>query len=192
LAQNLRSEAVQTGRFPLSIQRALRKENFIAHASVSAIELSVGGAISNWMMKSVDHAIRAIRGTVFSLAAISLAGCYATGSQLNSDATNSTANVFPTHYKSDLLAFYRTYLNDPTRVRDAGISEPMLKDFGPISRYIVCVRYNARKTNGEYAGSKVNVAIYLGGKFSQLGDPKSDACATVAYQPFPELERLTR
>jgi hypothetical protein len=146
------------------------------------------------MKSSVDRALFVgRRAALLLLVAISLVSCYATGSQpVDSGTTNSTANVFPTNYKSDLLAFYRTYLNDPTRVRDAGISEPMLKDLGPISRYVVCVRYNARKSNGEYAGSKVNVAIYLGGKFTQLGDPKSDACATVAYQPFPELEQLAR
>jgi hypothetical protein len=145
------------------------------------------------MMTSVDRAsIVGCRAALLSLIAISLAACYATGSQPYDETTNSTANAFPVNYKSDLLAFYRTYLNDPTRVRDAAISEPMLKDIGPTTRYVVCVRYNARKGNGEYAGSKVNVAIYLGGKFNQLGDPKSDACATVAYQPFPELEQLTR
>ncbi len=40
-------------------------------------------------------------------------------------------NVFPADYKNDLLAFMRTYLNDPTRVRAAAVSQPMLKSLGP-------------------------------------------------------------
>jgi len=37
------------------------------------------------------------------------------------------ANVYPDNYKADILAFLRTYLNDPAQIRSAAISEPALK-----------------------------------------------------------------
>ena len=36
-------------------------------------------------------------------------------------------NVFPQNYKTDLMAFLRTYLNDPSHVRGAAVSLPQLK-----------------------------------------------------------------
>jgi hypothetical protein len=107
-------------------------------------------------------------------------------------ATDAAANAYPSSYKSDLLAFLRTYLNDPTRVRDAAIAEPVLRPIGHANRYVVCVRYNARKASGEYGGPKENAAVYIGGKFNQLVEAKGDVCAGAIYQPFPELQHLTR
>jgi hypothetical protein len=107
-------------------------------------------------------------------------------------ATDAAANAYPAAYKSDLLAFLRTYLNDPTHVRDASIAGPVLKPIGRTNRYVVCVRYNARKANGEYGGPKDSAAVYIGGKFNQLVEAKGEVCAGAVYQPFPELEHLTR
>ena len=33
-------------------------------------------------------------------------------------------NVYPQRYRQDLLAFLRTYLNDPSHVRSAAVSQP--------------------------------------------------------------------
>ena len=45
-----------------------------------------------------------------------------------------------------------TYLNDPRGVRDAFVSEPTKRTLESIERYTVCLRYNPRKSNGQYAG----------------------------------------
>ena len=37
---------------------------------------------------------------------------------------DARANVYPENYKSDLLGFLHSYINDPTKIRDAAISEP--------------------------------------------------------------------
>jgi hypothetical protein len=103
-------------------------------------------------------------------------------------------NVFPQSYKTDLLAFLRTYLNDPTHVRSASVSQPTLKPIGPGERYIACARYNAR-VDGKYAGSKVGAAIYVAGKLDRFLDGPKDVqelCKDAVYAPFPELEKLTR
>ena len=47
-------------------------------------------------------------------------------------------------YRADIVAFMRTYLNDPTGVRDAFISEPALRTLESADRYTVCLRYTAR------------------------------------------------
>jgi hypothetical protein len=103
-------------------------------------------------------------------------------------------NVNPQNYKRDLLAFLRTYLNDPSHIRNAGVSQPQLKTVGPAQRYVACVRYNARDSIGKYAGPKNGAAIYLSGKLDRFLDGKQAQpfCKDVAYAPFPELERLTR
>ena len=41
------------------------------------------------------------------------------------------------------------YLNDPTGIRDAGISDPALKSVGNLQRYVVCLRFNAKKRDAK-------------------------------------------
>jgi len=49
-------------------------------------------------------------------------------------------NAYPANYKSDILAAMHAYLNDPTGIRDAAISEPALKSSGNATRYMVCLK----------------------------------------------------
>jgi hypothetical protein len=61
------------------------------------------------------------------LLALGVGGCAWTG---GSDGLSYTSDrgvenqTYPANYRSELLALLRTYLNDPTGVREAGISEP--------------------------------------------------------------------
>jgi hypothetical protein len=105
---------------------------------------------------------------------------------------NMTANIEPVNYKADTLAFLRTYLNDPTGIREASISQPVLKTVGSQFRYVACLRFNAKKSNGEYAGSKDRMAVFLSGRFDTLSENVRDQCKDAVYEPFPELERLSR
>ena len=103
-------------------------------------------------------------------------------------------NVFPQNYRTDLMAFMRTYLNDPSRIRNAAVSQPQLKNVGPGERYIACVRYNAR-VDGKYPGPKDGAAVYASGKLDRFLDSPIEVqafCKGAAYAPFPELETLTR
>jgi hypothetical protein len=100
--------------------------------------------------------------------------------------------VYPTNYKAELLAFLRTYLNDPSNIREAAISEPVARVLGTETRYIVCLRYETRRTSGEYAPSRERLAIYYGGRFDRFLESAREQCAAATYQPFPELERLSR
>jgi hypothetical protein len=131
------------------------------------------------------------------LGALILAGCSTdlgpTPAELK--ARWDAQNVFPASYKNDLLAFLRTYLNNPEHIRAAAVSPPALKMVGPGERYIACVRYNARDNEGHYAGPKDGAAVYVSGKLDHFVDqPRAvkELCKDAALAPFPELERLTR
>ncbi len=68
------------------------------------------------------------------------------------DGEDGGIHAFPDHYKADILAAMHAYLNDPTGIRDASISEPMLKSVPSGTRYLVCLRFNGKQNNGTYAG----------------------------------------
>ena len=103
-------------------------------------------------------------------------------------------NIFPQYYKNDLLAFLRTYLNDPEKVRAAQVSQPIRKTVGPGERFVACVRYRAR-TDGKYGAAKDGAATFVSGKLDRFYDLAAEVlalCKDVPLEPFPELEKLTR
>lgn len=127
--------------------------------------------------------------------ALALAGCGKTLDELSSDqrkADWSAANVYPADYRAELIAYLRTYLNDPIGVREAAISEPALRPIGQGDRYIVCVRFNAKRPGGDYVGAKDHLVIYAGGKLDRYVESAGESCKNAPYAAFPELERLTR
>ena len=103
-------------------------------------------------------------------------------------------NAYPANYKSDILAAMHAYLNDPTGIHDASIAQPVLKSagFGKPARYVVCLRFNAKKNATDYAGVKELAALFLAGRFDQFVDTPKEQCADAAYAPFPELGTLSR
>src|SRR5512136_1630886 len=101
-------------------------------------------------MRSVRIRRLALLGA--AVATVALGGC---ATEVGPSASELKArweaqNVYPQGYRQDLLAFLRTYLNDPSHVRGAAVSQPQLKVVGPGERYVACVRYNARNTDGKY------------------------------------------
>ena len=110
------------------------------------------------------------------------------------DGDDGGIHAFPDHYKADILAAMHAYLNDPSGIRDASVSEPMLKSVPGGTRYIVCLRFNGKQNNGTYAGEKQIAAVFLAGRFDDFLDPTAarEPCNGVAYSPFPELEKLQR
>jgi hypothetical protein len=100
-------------------------------------------------------------------------------------------NVFPDNYRAEILAYQRSYLNDPTGIRSAAITQPALRKVGSVERYAVCVRFNAKAAGGTYTGVREHLVIFLAGKLDQMAATREE-CNGAAYEPFPELERLTR
>ena len=103
----------------------------------------------------------------------------------------ASVNIVPESYRAEIVAYQRSYLNDPSGIRQAGISQPALKNVGVGERYVVCVRFDAKGANGAYTGVREYLAIFLAGKLDQMGQTR-EQCKDASYQPFPELERLTR
>jgi len=125
-------------------------------------------------------------------AAVALAAC--TVARLSGDEPNDgedPRNPQPANYRSEILAALRIYLNNPVEIRDAGISAPLLMRIGLRDRYVVCLRLNARKSEG-FVGSKDYVAVFVAGRLDQVVEAKREQCATAEFQPFPEAEKLAR
>jgi hypothetical protein len=138
--------------------------------------------------------------------AILLADCAGSGSRR--EEREARINLVPENYKTDILAALHAYVADPTNIRDAYISEPAIKPVaGGQNRYVACVRFNAKNSDGRYTGSRDIVAIFAAGRFDQFLDQTllanqpnqsgsativKDTCGQADYKRFPELETLAR
>ena len=111
-------------------------------------------------------------------------------SSSSSKQSGESPNAFPADYKNEILLTMTSTLDDPTNVRDAYITEPMLRRAGNEERYIVCVRSDSRKANKHYTGSKDRIGYFYAGHLTQLVEASKEQCGSAAYKPFPELEKL--
>ncbi len=142
-----------------------------------------------------------MRCIVFAIAVV-LGACSNFEAMREAADRHEAANtVYPQNYKAEILSFMRTYLNDPTQVREAYISDPIIKMADSVNRYIVCLRYNAKKSGGQYAGSKDSIVTFRQGRLDRIIDSSRDprearetreVCKDVAMKPFVELQQLTR
>jgi hypothetical protein len=99
---------------------------------------------------------------------------------------------FPSNYRSEELAFMRTYLNNPVGVRDAAMAEPTLHDVNGRSRYVGCLRYTARDADGSYREPRDRAILFVNGRLDRAVENAAELCAGAAFAPFPELEKITR
>jgi len=99
-------------------------------------------------------------------------------------------NVYPTNYKSDILAAMHAYLNNPSGIRDAAISEPVLKSSGNVDRYVACLRFTPKKNVSEYGTTREIAAVFMAGRLDRFVDLPKGECNGVAYAAFPELQNL--
>jgi hypothetical protein len=101
------------------------------------------------------------------------------------------ANLVPTDYRKDIIEIVTRLVDDPTNIRDAGITEPKLEPMpGGDARYMICVRFNPRNANHDYIGMVERVGYFYGGKLNQLVKAEQGQCKAAAYGPFPELEKI--
>jgi hypothetical protein len=124
-------------------------------------------------------------GLLFSLP-LTLGAC---GHSLGVDA-EAGMNTYPTNYKADILAGMRAYLKTPAGIRDAALSEPVLKTSGTGTLYIACLRFTPIKNATDYAPPKEIAAIFMAGRLDRFVDVPKDECTGVSYAAFPELQKL--
>lgn len=125
-----------------------------------------------------------------SLCLLSVFALVAAGCSSSSKTPEANPNVFPSSYKDEILNTMTTLLDDPTNVRDAYISDPVLHTVGKDQRYTVCVRSDSRDANKQYLGRKDRIAFFYAGQLNQLIEATKEQCGNAAYKPFPELEKL--
>jgi hypothetical protein len=99
---------------------------------------------------------------------------------------------FPNNYRGEELAFMRTYLNNPVGVRDAVMAEPVLRDVNGRTRYVGCLRYTARESDGSYREPRERAILFVNGRLDRVVENAAELCAGATYASFPELEKMTR
>jgi hypothetical protein len=116
----------------------------------------------------------------------------------NNDGLSYTADrgvdnqPLPNNYRSDLLAFLRTYLNDPGSVRGAAIAQPVQRTVGGRLRYVACLRYSTREADGRIGAARVRAVLFVDGRLDRMIEDGGEVCENVTFAPFPEMEKLAR
>lgn len=126
---------------------------------------------------------------------LSLVGCASSGEVSGISYTDDRGvsdQLFPNNYRTELLAFFRTYLNDPAGTRDAQMADPVQRQVGGRLRYVSCVRYTPRGMDGAYREPQLRGVMYVDGRLDRVIDDASEVCKGVNFSPFPELSNLKR
>jgi hypothetical protein len=125
---------------------------------------------------------------------LTLAGCLGNDEDHTSFMEQDTGGPqpFPQNYRSEAVAFMRTYLNNPVGVRDAAIAEPVQRTVGGRSRYVSCLRFAPPESDGSYHGTRERAVLYVNGRLDRVVEKAGELCAGAVYAPFPELEKMTR
>ena len=127
---------------------------------------------------------------------IALSACLTAGEESKSisftDDRGYSNQPYPNNYKGEILAFMRTYLNNPVGVRDALMAEPVQRTVGGRLRYVSCLRYTPRESDGSYRESRERAVVYVDARLDRVLENSGEACSGAAYAAFPELEKLTR
>lgn len=125
---------------------------------------------------------------------LALAGCL--GSEGDGPPSfmedSSAPQPFPENYRSELLAFMRTYLNNPVGVRDAMMADPVQRTVGGRVRYVTCLRFSERQSDGTYRDPRERAVLFINGRLDRMLSSAADVCAGANYAPFPELEKMSR
>ncbi|MBR1148044.1 hypothetical protein [Bradyrhizobium sp. AUGA SZCCT0431] len=99
---------------------------------------------------------------------------------------------FPNNYKGEILLFMRSYLNNPVGVRNAVMAEPIQRVVGGRLRYVSCLRFSPRDSDGNYAEPRERAILYVDGRLDRIIENASEPCAGAVYVSFPDLEKMAR
>jgi hypothetical protein len=125
-----------------------------------------------------------------------LAACAGSGDEGRSFSlfgdSKDTPQSFPSNYRTELVAFMKTYLNNPVGVRDAAMAEPAMRDVNGKMRYVSCLRYSARESDGSYREPRERAVLFVNGRLDRMIEKSGELCAGATLAPFPELEKMTR
>ena len=105
---------------------------------------------------------------------------------------NDANQPFPTNYRTELVSFLHTYLNNPVGVHDASLAEPVQRTIGGRPRYVSCVRFAERQADGSYREPRERAVVFVNGRLDRVAQNVPEACAGAIYAAFPELEKMAR
>jgi hypothetical protein len=140
-----------------------------------------------------------IRCAAILVLPIALAGC--AGGFLGSDEgksmsytadRNGTNQPFPNNYRAEMLAFMKTYLNNPVGVHEAMIAEPVQRTVSGHMRYVSCLRYAPPESDGSYREPRERAILFVDGRLDRIAENSGELCAGAVYAAFPDLEKMTR
>ena len=115
-----------------------------------------------------------------------LAAC----SGMSGTAQGPDPNIFPTDWQNEVINTLSSTLDDPNGIRQASVTNPVLKAAGTEQRYVVCMRFDSRDINGRYVGLEERIAYFYAGHINQLVKAEAGQCAAAPYRPWPELEKF--
>jgi hypothetical protein len=139
--------------------------------------------------------IKAARIAAILLLPVALAACAGSDevkSITYTDDRGVSNQPFPNNYKNEILSFMRTYLNNPVGVRDAVMAEPVQRVVGGRQRYVSCLRYSARDSDGNYREPRERAVLFVDGRLDRIIENASDPCAGAVYASFPALQTMSR
>lgn len=99
---------------------------------------------------------------------------------------------YPDNYRAEMLAFMKTYLNNPVGVHGALLAEPVQRTVGGRLRYVSCLRFTQREADGSYREPRERAILYVNGRLDRMVENASEVCAGAVYAAFPDLEKMTR
>jgi hypothetical protein len=142
----------------------------------------------------ISSRISAKRAAI-ALLPIALAACagsdYGRSFGFTADRSGADQSV-PADYRLQLLAFMKTYLINPVGVHDAAMAEPLQRTVGGRLRYVSCLRFIPRESDGSYGGLRERAIVYVDGRLDHVVENADEICVGVVYAPFPELGKMTR
>jgi hypothetical protein len=139
--------------------------------------------------------IKAAKVAAILLLPIALVACAASDevkSITYTDDRGVSNQPFPNNYKGEIVSFMKTYLNNPAGVRDAAMAEPVQRVVGGRLRYVSCLRFSPRDSDGNYREPREHAILFVDGRLDRMVEKPGDACAGAVYAPFPELEKMVR
>ncbi len=124
---------------------------------------------------------------VLLVTALALAGCSSFGGSKPKQDFVVNPNVYPTNYNKQIADLLTMQLTNPVEFRTALISQPVLKPVtdGTEPHYVVCLQYPNRTEH------RVKAVIFLEAAPTQYVDATPQQCGDAAYQPFPELAKMS-
>jgi hypothetical protein len=127
---------------------------------------------------------------------VALAACGSSSDELRSITATDDRGVadqpYPNNYRTEILAFMKTYLNNPEKVRDAAMAEPVQRTVGGRLRYVSCLRFSARESDGTYREPRERAVLFVDRRLDRVIENAGELCAGATYAAFPELQAMVR